>query len=105
MTMKPYDELPWWCQLLRPWFGPPWHEQAGDLDTYLAMYWCALHLPAAGLAGLLAGDDPPGEGYLARAGRLIAARSQVRPVPPQDPPARPDSTVSGNGHPGEGEAP
>jgi hypothetical protein len=23
MSMKPYDELPWWCQLLWPWFGPP----------------------------------------------------------------------------------
>ena len=37
------------------------------------MYWCALHLSAAELAELLAGDDPP-EGYLAKAGRLIAAR-------------------------------
>ena len=27
MSMKPYDELPWWCQLLWPWFGPPWYEQ------------------------------------------------------------------------------
>ncbi len=25
--MKPYDELPCWCQLLWPWFGPPWYEQ------------------------------------------------------------------------------
>ena len=47
MNMKPYDEMPWWCQLLWPWFGPPWYEQVDDLDTYLAMYWCALHLSAA----------------------------------------------------------
>ena len=31
--MRPYDELPWWCQLLWPWFGPPWYEQVDDLDT------------------------------------------------------------------------
>ncbi len=29
------------------------------------------------LAGELAGDDPPGEGYLAKAGRLTAARCQA----------------------------
>jgi len=23
MSMRPYGELPWWCQLLWPWFGPP----------------------------------------------------------------------------------
>jgi hypothetical protein len=77
MSMKPSDELPWWCQLLWPWFGPPWYEQVDDLDTYLAMYWCALHLSAAELAELLAGDDPPGEGYLAKVRRLIAARHQA----------------------------
>src|ERR1035437_3982299 len=76
MSRKPYDELPWWCQLLWPWFGPPWYEQVEDLDTYLATYWCALHLSATELAELLAGDDPPGEGYLAKVGRLIAARHQ-----------------------------
>ena len=78
--MKPSDELPWWCQLLWPWFGPPWYEQVDDLDTYLAMYWCALHLCAAELAELLAGDDPPGEGYLAKVRRLIAARHQAEEI-------------------------
>ena len=72
--MKQYDELPWWCQLLWPWFGSPWYEQVEGLDAYLAAYWCALHLSAAELAELLAGDDPPGEGYLAKAARLTAAR-------------------------------
>jgi hypothetical protein len=47
--MKPYDELPWWCQLLWPWFGPPWYERVEDRDAYLAAYWCALHLSAAEL--------------------------------------------------------
>jgi hypothetical protein len=78
--MKPYDELPWWCQLLWPWFGPPWYEQVEDLDTYLATCWCALHLSAAELAELLAGDDPPGEGYLAKVGWLIAARHQAEEI-------------------------
>jgi len=41
MSMKPYGELPWWCQLLWPWFGPPGHEQVEDLDAFLAAYWCA----------------------------------------------------------------
>jgi hypothetical protein len=80
MSRKPYDELPWWCQLLWPWFGPPWYEQVEDLDTYLATYWCALHLSATELAELLAGDDPPGEGYLAKVGRLIAARHQAEEI-------------------------
>ena len=28
--MKRYDETPWWCQLLWPWFGPPWYAQIKD---------------------------------------------------------------------------
>ncbi len=78
--MKPYDELPWWGQLLWPWFGPPWYEQVEDLDAFLGAYWCALHLSAAELAELLAGDDPPGEGYLAKAARLTAARRQAEEI-------------------------
>ena len=80
MSRKPYDQLPWWCQLLWPWFGPPWYEQVEDLDAYLAAYWCALHLSAAELAELLAGDDPPGEGYLAKAARLTAAGRQAQEI-------------------------
>ena len=95
MNSKPYDELPWWCQLLWPWFGPPWYEQVEDLDAYLAAYWCALHLPTAELAELLAGDDPPGEGYLAKAGRLTAARHQAREIISYEygPPASEDEDV------------
>ena len=53
----------------------------------------ALHLSAAGLAELLAGDDRPGEGYLAKAGPPPAARpreiisGQYRPPVPEDPDA------------------
>jgi hypothetical protein len=92
MSMKPYDELPWWCQLLWPWFGPPWCEQVEDLDSYLAAYWWALQPSAADAAELLAGDDLPGEGYLAKAGRLIAAcrraheiiTHEYAPIAPED---------------------
>ena len=50
MSMKSYDELPWWCQLLWPWFGPPWYEQVEDLDACLAAYWCA-PAPVSGRTG------------------------------------------------------
>ena len=74
--MKPYDELPWWCQLLWPWFGPPWYEQVDDLDAYLAAVRLGLTMRAT-LAEELAGDDQPGEGYPAKARRLTAARLQA----------------------------
>jgi hypothetical protein len=77
MSIKPYDEQPWWCQLLWPWFGPPWYEQVEDLDAYLAAFRRALTLRAGELAEELAGNDQPGEGYLAKAGRLTAARHQA----------------------------
>jgi hypothetical protein len=79
MTRKPYDELPWWCQLLWPWFGPPWYEQVEDLGAYLAAFRRALTMRAE-LAEELAGDDQPGEGYLAKAGRLTAARHQAEEI-------------------------
>jgi hypothetical protein len=37
-------------------------------------------MSAAELAELLAGDDPPGEGYLAKVRRLIAARHQAEEI-------------------------
>ena len=80
MSMKAYDELPWWCQLLWPWFGPPWYAQVEDPEAYLAVYWCALHLSADELAELLAGDDPPDEGLLAKAKRIFAARHPAEEI-------------------------
>ena len=56
------------------------YEQVEDLDAFLAAYWCALHLSAAGLAELLVGDDPPGKGYLATARRLTAARRPAQEI-------------------------
>ena len=34
--MNSYDETPWWCQLLWPWFGPPWYAQIEDPDAFWA---------------------------------------------------------------------
>lgn len=34
--MKPYDERPWWCQLLPSVFGPPWYAEIEDFDAWLA---------------------------------------------------------------------
>ncbi len=79
MSTKPHDELPWWCQLLWPWFGPPWYEQVDDLDADLAAVRLGLTMRAR-LAEELAGDDRPGEGYLAKAGRLTAARLQAEEI-------------------------
>ena len=68
--MKRYDETPWWCQLLWPWFGPPWYAQIKDPDACLDAIRRQFARRAGELTDDLAGDDPPGEGYLARAGRL-----------------------------------
>jgi len=80
MSRKPYDELPWRCQLLWPWFGPPRYEPVEDLDAYLAAFRRALTLRAGELTEELAGDDQPGEGYLAKVGRLTAARHQAEEI-------------------------
>src|SRR5271169_4624489 len=74
--MKSFDETPWWCQLLWPWFGPPWYAQIEDPDALRA----AIRQQFARQAGELAGDDRPGEGYLAKAGRLTAARYQAEEI-------------------------
>jgi hypothetical protein len=71
--MKSDDETPWWCQLLWPWSGRPWYAEIEDP----AASWAAIGRQFAWQAGDLAGDDRPGEGYLAKAGRLTAARYQT----------------------------
>lgn len=73
--MKSDDETPWWCQLLWPWFGP-WYAEIEDPDAF----WAAIGRQFARQAGELAGDDRPGEGYLAKAGRLTAARYQAEEI-------------------------
>jgi hypothetical protein len=78
--MKSYDETPWWCQLLWPWFGPPWYAEIEDPDAWLAAI--RRHLARVDeLTDEIAGDDTPGEEYLAKAGRLTAARHQAEENP------------------------
>ncbi|MGH3188687.1 MAG: hypothetical protein ACRDPY_15660 [Streptosporangiaceae bacterium] len=83
--MNSYDETPWWCQLLWPWFGPPWYAEIEDPDAF----WAAIARQADDLADDLAGDDRPGGGYLAKAGRLTAAASR---------PKRSSGTSTGRSH-------
>jgi hypothetical protein len=78
--MKSYDETPWWCQLLWPWFGPPWYAEIEDPDSWLDAIRRQFARQAGELAGDLADDDRPGEGYLAKAGRLTAARHQAEEI-------------------------
>jgi len=75
--MNSYDETPWWCQLLWPWFGPPWYAETEDPDAFWAAIRRQFAQQAGQLAEDLAGDDRPGEGYLAKVGRLTAARYQA----------------------------
>lgn len=77
--MKSYDETPWWCQLLWPWFGPPWYAEIEDPDAWLAAI--RRHLARVDeLTDEIAGDDTPREEYLAKAGRLTAARHQAEEI-------------------------
>jgi len=78
--MKSYDETPWWCQLLWPWFGPPWYAQIEDPDAWLDAIRRQFARQAGELADDLTGDDSPGEGYLAKARRLTAARLQAEEI-------------------------
>jgi hypothetical protein len=78
--MKSDDETPWWCQLLWPWFGRPWYAEIEDPDAFWAAIGRQFAWQAGELAGDLAGDDRPGEGYLAKAGRLTAARYQAEEI-------------------------
>ena len=78
--MNSYDETPWWCQLLWPWFGPPWYAEIEDSDAFWAAIARQFAQQAGELAGDLAGDDRPGEGYLAKAGRLIAVRLMAEEI-------------------------
>jgi hypothetical protein len=78
--MTSYDETPWWCQLLWPWSGAPWYAQIEDPDAWLAAIRRQFARQAGELADDLAGDDRPGEGYLAKAGRLTAARLMAEEI-------------------------
>jgi hypothetical protein len=78
--MKSDDGTRWWCQLLWPWSGPPWYAQIEDPDAFWAAIRRQFAQQAGELADELAGDDRPGEGYLAKAGRLTVARYQAEEI-------------------------
>lgn len=78
--MNSYDETPWWCQVLWPWFGPSWCAEIEDPDAFWAAIARQFVRQAGELVGDLAGDDRPGEGYLAKAGRLTATRLQAEEI-------------------------
>ncbi len=59
--MNSCDETPWWCQVLWPWFGPPWCAEIEDPDAFWAAIARQFVRQAGELAGDLAGDDRPGE--------------------------------------------
>jgi hypothetical protein len=67
VSRKPYDGLPWWCQLLWPWFGPQWYEHVEDLDAYIALFRHALTMR----------DELAGE--------LVPQQIRFAPVNPDDP--------------------
>jgi hypothetical protein len=54
-----------------------WYEQIDDPESYFATLGEELTHQADDFADELAGQARPGEGYLARAGRLMAARAQA----------------------------
>ncbi len=107
MSSKPYDELPWWWQVLDPWFGPPWYAEIEDFDAWLAEVRRHLARPVDELADDLAGDDQPGEGYLAKVRRLTAARHQAEQIIRQKySPLTPEDKDDEDGEPaGDGERP
>jgi hypothetical protein len=78
--MNSDDETPWWCQLLWPWFGRPWYAEIEVPDACWAAIGRQFAWQAGELTDDLAGDDRPGEGYLAKAERLTATRYQAEEI-------------------------
>ncbi len=70
-----YGEL-----LRREWQGclPGVYQQIRDPDAFFAVLGEVIAQRIDELADHLAGDDPPGEGYLAKVARLTAARDQAK---------------------------
>jgi len=74
--MKPYDELSWWCQLLDPWFGPPWYAEIEDCDAWLV----AVRREMAQQADDLVGDDQAGRGIPGQGGTADRCRHQAEEI-------------------------
>ena len=58
----------------------PWYAEIEDPDSCLEAIRRQFARQAGELADELAGDDKPGEGYLAKTGRLTAARHQAEEI-------------------------
>jgi len=70
-----YGELVW-----RQWQGclPDVYQQIRDPGAFFALLGEVIAQRIDELADYLAGDDPPGEGYLAKVARLTAARDHAK---------------------------
>jgi len=59
---------------------PQWYATINDPDSFFSTLGQETARQIDELTAELAGDDQPGEGYLAKAGRLTAARSQAEEI-------------------------
>jgi hypothetical protein len=73
----------WYAVIARSYFArwlPQWYEQIDDPDSFFAALGEKVSRQVDEFADELAGDARPGEGYLAQAGRLFAARAQAAEI-------------------------
>lgn len=73
----------WYAVIARSYFArwlPQWYEQIDDPDSFFAALGEEVARRVDEFADELAGDARPGEGYLAQAGRLFAARAQAAEI-------------------------
>jgi hypothetical protein len=76
-TMNRYGAM---AQSHWAWWLPQRYARISDPDSYFSTLGQETARQIDELAADLAGDDHPGEGYLAKAGRLTAARSQAEEI-------------------------
>jgi hypothetical protein len=101
-----YSALNYYGELVRrQWQGclPDVYQQIRNPGAFFAVLGEVIAQRIDELAGHLAGDDPPGEGYLAKAARLTAARDRAKGQVLSEylllPPDEDRPTVVDRGHP------
>ena len=80
-TSSSHSALTYYGELVRrQWQGrlPDVYQQIRDPGAFFAVLGEVIAQRIDELAGHLAGDDPPGEGYLAKVARLTAARDHAK---------------------------
>jgi hypothetical protein len=80
-TASSHSALNYYGELVRrQWRGclPDVYQQIRDPGAFFAVLGEVIAQRIDELAGHLAGDDPPGEGYLAKVARLTAARDHAK---------------------------